>query len=169
LDGIAQEDEKKRTELASNITESVRNVIGNLRETIWAINDETISISDFSDRLKVYVRMMFRNTETKIEFTEQIREDIKVNSVTGLNLYRICQEIINNAFKHAGAGLLKVDLNVRDRITVVIQDDGKGFDPEKLSEEGFGLSNIKARAAEAGISLDLKTGIREGVTYTLIV
>jgi signal transduction histidine kinase len=73
LDGINTDDKSKRTEITGNVNESVRNVISNLRETIWAINDEAISINDFSDKLKVYVRSMFRNTETKISFTENIQ------------------------------------------------------------------------------------------------
>jgi signal transduction histidine kinase len=43
LDGINTDDKSKRTEITGNVNESVRNVISNLRETIWAINDEAIS------------------------------------------------------------------------------------------------------------------------------
>lgn len=169
LDGINEKDTKKRSELATNINESIRNVISSLRETIWAINDESINLNDFSDKLKVYVRTIFKNTEIKIVFNEQINKNIQLNSLVGLNLYRICQEIINNAFKHAKASELKVDIIANDKTTVIIIDNGVGFDLEKQTDDGFGLSNIKSRAQETGIKLDLKAELNKGVVYTLVV
>lgn len=169
LDGINEKDTKKRSELTTNINESIRNVISSLRETIWAINDESINLNDFSDKLKVYARSIFKNTETKIIFNEQISKDIQLNSLVGLNLYRICQEIINNAFKHSKASELKVDIIATDKTSVIISDNGVGFDLEKQTNDGFGLPNIKSRAQETGIKLELKTELNKGVVYTLIV
>lgn len=169
LDGINTDDKSKRTEITGNVNESVRNVISNLRETIWAINDEAISINDFSDKLKVYVRSMFRNTETKISFTENIQIDTQLNSLVGLNLYRICQETINNAFKHSNATELIVNITSDKHIMIEIKDNGVGFDLEAVSKEGFGLANIKSRAAEVGITLELESKLNDGVSYKLLV
>lgn len=169
LDGINTDDKRKRAEITSNVNESVRNVISNLRETIWAINDEAISINDFSDKLKVYVRSMFRNTETKISFTENIQKDIQLNSLVGLNLYRICQEIINNAFKHSKAKELVVNIKSENNVIIQIIDNGVGFDVQSFSKDGFGLENIKSRASEVGITLELESKLNGGVKYKLLV
>lgn len=169
LDGMNEENKQKRSELTNNINESIRNVISNLRETIWAINEESITINDFSDKLKVYIHTMFRNTETKIIFNEQVNHNLLLNSLVGLNLYRICQEIVNNVFKYAKASELKVDIIVNDKITIIISDNGIGFDLEKKYEQGFGLANIKARASEVGISINLNSETNKGVSYTLVV
>lgn len=169
LDGINETNKQKRAELTTNINESVRNVINNLRETIWAINDESISIQDFSDKLKVYARTMFRNTETQVMFDEKIESNLNLNSAAGLNLYRICQEIINNAFKHSKATELKIEISVDQNIEIRISDNGIGFDQKNQLSDGFGLSNIKSRAEEIGVSLNLKTETGQGVSYTLIV
>jgi signal transduction histidine kinase len=75
----------------------------------------------------------------------------------GLNLYRICQEIINNAFKHSKAIELIVNITSEDKVIVEIVDNGVGFDLEAVSKEGFGLANIKSRAAEVGITLELES------------
>ncbi len=169
LDGIEHEDKEKRLLLKNNINESIRNVISNLRETIWAINDEFVTINDLSDKLKVYARGMFRNTETKVFFNEDIKENVQLKSLIGLNLYRICQEIINNTFKHAKATELKIDIIMHEKITITISDNGIGFDQAEKKAESFGLSNISARATEAGILFKLKTEINKGVTYILMV
>lgn len=169
LEDLNNSDEQVRKEVSKNINLSVRNVIGNLRETIWAINDEEININTLSDKLKVYTRNMFRNSKTKVSFVEDIKTNKKISSLTGLNLYRICQEIINNAFKYAKAEELTIIINSAEEITIVIKDNGVGFDINNSISNGYGLLNIKSRAEETGIKLNLKSEKGKGTTYTLIV
>ncbi len=169
LDGINEEDSAKRTELTTVINESIRSVISNLRETIWAINDEDISLNDFSDKLKVYTRNMFRNTSTQVIFSEQLETDFRLKSLIGLNLYRICQEIINNAFKYANASELVISIKSTDKMCIQIVDNGIGFDYEKQTSSGFGLNNIKSRASDVGIKLSIQSEIGKGTNYTLEV
>lgn len=168
LDDVDTDNVLKRKEIKSNINESVRSVIQNLRETIWAINDESLTINDLSDKLKVYSRSMFKNSNTKIVFSENIESDILLNSLVGLNLYRICQEILNNAFKYSNATELKITINSNEKATIVIADDGKGFDLNEQSE-GFGLKNIHDRAQEIGASVTINASKNQGVTFTIVV
>ena len=169
LEGLDDNDAGKRTELVTEINSSVRSVIGNLRETIWAINDESIPVSDLSDKLKVYVRQMFKHRNTKIVFSEKIEQNLQLNSLTGLNVYRICQEIVNNAFKHAAASELLVSIKASDRMEIEISDNGIGFDEEKLSDEGYGLANMKKRCEEAGVLMEVSSKPGKGTTYRLLV
>lgn len=168
LDDIKDDDKQKREELSKNINESVRTVITNLRETIWAINDESITVNDLSDKLKVYSRSMFKNSNTKIIFTENVSSNIILNSLVGLNLYRICQEIINNAFKYSKASELKIKISANDKTTIEITDNGIGFDINN-SSNGFGLKNIKDRASEIGASVHIEANKNQGTSYTLVV
>ncbi len=168
LDGIEDDNKKTRTELSKNINESVRSVIQNLRETIWAINDESIKINDLSDRLKVYARSMFKNSNTKIIFSENIQSDILLNALVGLNLYRICQEIINNAFKYSNAGELKISIHAQEKVAIDISDNGIGFDFNQY-DEGFGLKNIHDRAKEIGASISVNAIKNQGVGFTIVV
>ncbi len=169
IDGIKEQDEEKRLMIANNINDSVRNVIRSLRETIWAINDDSISVNDFSDKLKVYIRTMFKNTEVKISFNEHIDQNIQLNSLVGLNLYRVCQEIVNNAFKHSKATALNITISSKENLSITISDNGVGFDVEKINDAGYGLSNIKSRTDEIGVGMTLQTGSGIGTTYTFVV
>jgi|GEM_PF-904668 signal transduction histidine kinase len=168
LDGITSRDSKKQEEISKSINDSVRQVISNLRETIWAINDENIPIQDFSDKLKVYTRTIFRHSAVEVKFQEKIENSITLNSLVGLNLFRICQEIINNVFKHAEASLVTISIESTDKISVTISDNGKGFELDS-ENEGYGLTNIKKRAEETGISVEMSSAKGSGVTYKLIV
>jgi signal transduction histidine kinase len=65
-------------------------------------------------------------------------------------IYRIVQEALSNAVKHAGAG--HVGLRVRqlsDRVQLAVDDDGRGFDPGGVPD-GFGLTGMRERALLAG-------------------
>ncbi|GEM_PF-5737403 len=67
-------------------------------------------------------------------------------------MYRGLQELINNALKYADADTINVQIiQEADQISLVVYDDGKGFDP-KTVKKGFGLSSIEKRiAAQKGI------------------
>ena len=63
-------------------------------------------------------------------------------------LYRIVQEALTNIVKHADARKTSILLVRRGgTVTAVIEDDGKGFDPAGVREEGLGLVGMRERAA----------------------
>ena len=83
-----------------------------------------------------------------------------------LNLYRICQEAVNNAFKHASAGEVSVDVSVtKNELVIKISDDGKGFDVSEIdSRTGYGLANMKRRATRLGAYCEIRSGRDKGAT-----
>lgn len=170
LDGINNESEEKRRQVTESINQAVKSVIGSLRETIWAISDANISTQDFSDKLKVFARELFKHSKTKIHFTENIKSNRELNALLGLNLYRICQEILNNAFKYADATAVKIEVQYeKEKLCITINDNGVGFDVNRKNKESYGLQNIRKRAAEFNISLTLETEENRGTKYVLLV
>jgi len=80
--------------------------------------------------------------------------DVAASPETSATLYRIAQEAISNAIRHARASELTIRL--RDRgaeILLAIEDDGRGFVSESAQRRGVGLTSMRARAEEAGGSL----------------
>jgi len=72
-----------------------------------------------------------------------------------LHLYRIVQEALNNVGKHAEASQVRVAIaRVGDRIVGVIEDDGRGFEPERLGR-GLGFTTMNERAAMLGGTLQV--------------
>jgi signal transduction histidine kinase len=70
-------------------------------------------------------------------------------------LYRITQEAITNAAKHAGAARIHVGLREVDGvIEATVEDDGSGFDPES-TQSGFGLTGMRERTELAGGTLEV--------------
>jgi two-component system NarL family sensor kinase len=66
-------------------------------------------------------------------------------------LYRICQEALTNVGRHAGAGRVTVWLVATpDRVRLVVQDDGRGFDASGVPEDRHGIVGMRERAAVLG-------------------
>ncbi|MEO8761831.1 MAG: sensor histidine kinase [Bacteroidia bacterium] len=160
---------EKRKEKAINLAGALRSVTGNLRETIWALNKEKLSLKDLSDKLKIYTRNIFSYTDIKIKFEEHIEQDTELNPAFALNLFRICQEIINNAFKHAQASELIISISRNENIKIVIADNGVGFSETELKQSGFGMDNLKNRAKEINASLNIISKPANGTSISLIV
>ncbi|MCL4503991.1 MAG: ATP-binding protein, partial [Deltaproteobacteria bacterium] len=73
-------------------------------------------------------------------------------------IYRIVQESLTNIGKHSQAKLLLISITKHDdRVSFVIQDDGKGFDPEQLRRQrpGMGLAAMEERARMTGGTLSI--------------
>jgi signal transduction histidine kinase len=86
-------------------------------------------------------------------------------------IYRIAQEAISNAVKHANARKLTVKLEPsEENVQLTIQDDGAGFDVVKGIENGhFGLEGMQERAKLAGGTLEVKSQPGEGTTVRLVI
>jgi PAS domain S-box-containing protein len=80
-------------------------------------------------------------------------------------LYRIAQEALNNVARHAQAQSVGVVLEQRGRIlSLVIEDDGVGFDTSTISPTMIGLISMRERAAVVGGSLDIEPTPGGGTT-----
>jgi signal transduction histidine kinase len=75
-----------------------------------------------------------------------------LSPVENINVYRIVQEALQNAVKHAGADLITVDIgSAAGRLTVRIRDNGRGnLRLGREQQEGFGLRSMRYRAHQLG-------------------
>jgi signal transduction histidine kinase len=95
-------------------------------------------------------------------------------------LYRIAQEALNNVVKHARASHAKVQVscshcivgeNGEERpkeIALEVSDDGKGFTPNQIQADQFGLGIMHERAEEIGAQLEIKSEPGSGTTIVVI-
>jgi nitrate/nitrite-specific signal transduction histidine kinase len=84
-------------------------------------------------------------------------------------LYRIVQEALNNALKHASAGSVKITVAARDgRLEVGVSDDGVGFDPG-AETAGLGLATMRERAEALGGCLEVQSARGQGTAVRLTV
>jgi PAS domain S-box-containing protein len=89
-----------------------------------------------------------------------------------LACYRICQEALSNATRHARAHAIAVELDSdADQLIVSVRDDGQGFDEKEARDHGLaggnlGLIGMRERAQLAGGRLEMRTGPMLGTTVS---
>ena len=93
-----------------------------------------------------------------VEVEIDLESDGRLARDTETAVYRIVQEALTNAVKHAGAEKVTLAVHQRaDRVEVNVQDDGCGFDPHGV-RAGFGLTGMRERALLAGGRLSVTAG-----------
>jgi len=151
--------------------------------------DRTLShLDDAVNELRRIARSLMPEILMKYGLAEATKEFCKNLKETGVNLvcqvyhyndslpkekqvvlYRIIQELVNNAVKHSAAQQILVILQQSgDTIFVTVEDDGKGFDATKThNRNGAGLANVKARADFLTAKLDIQSSFQNGTSVTV--
>jgi signal transduction histidine kinase len=81
-------------------------------------------------------------------------------------VYRLVQEAVTNAVKHAAASRIRIEVSDRDgRVHVAVRDDGVGFD-QSAPAGGFGVIGMRERVALAGGTLEIESEPGAGTTVT---
>lgn len=86
-----------------------------------------------------------------------------------VEIYRIVQEALANAARHSGAPRAEVWVtNQDDLLTVVVADEGRGFDPAAVHSEGIGLAGMRERTRLLGglCSIDSAAGVGTRITVS---
>jgi len=97
-------------------------------------------------------------------------EDLRYVKEIEITLYRISQELVTNAIKHADAKQIDIQLfTEKDRICVQVNDNGIGFDPEEPDQlkEGKGLRNIRDRVTAFNGRFELISQLGKGTESTI--
>ncbi|MDX2301453.1 MAG: sensor histidine kinase [Microscillaceae bacterium] len=114
-----------------------------------------------------------------IETTEMIQiqlhdsgfENERLDASMEIAIYRIIQELVSNALKHAEANELTIQLvKSKDNLNIIVEDDGKGFDLQTKDIESLpsmGLKNIYSRIKELNGELNIDSHINKGSTIII--
>jgi len=93
--------------------------------------------------------------------------DHRLERSVELAVYRMVQELVSNVLKHAEARELSIAVTrTPGRLSVVVSDDGKGFDTS-VPAEGMGLSNVRSRAAALGATVQVDSTPGKGTTVSV--
>lgn len=149
--------EKALTQLDSAIAE-MRRVAHNMMPEALLKFGLHEAIQDYCDNIN-------QNRTLKMQFTA-IGEGKNLDATVQKVLYRIFQELTNNAIKHAQADTIFIQISHHEQgITLTVEDDGKGFDTTK--NNGAGLSNVKSRVDYLKGTLHIDTSPENGTSITV--
>ncbi len=101
--------------------------------------------------------------DLQVESTTEFPDEIKVA------FYRIAQEALNNVAKHANATHVHLRLScARERVLLVVEDDGLGFSFDKVGGDHLGLGIMRERADSIGAHLSIETAADEGTRISVV-
>jgi len=153
----------------ANISNFTKATISELRDTIWAMNYNEISIEELQSRITNFIEKA-KDAKEAIDFKFIIEDglsNLKLSAVVGMNCYRTIQEAINNAIKYAEATEVVIEVKkLEDKIQIAIRDNGIGLDIHTV-EKGNGLRNIQKRVEDIGGILSITSSYKHGTRVTI--
>lgn len=134
-----------------------------IREIAFALLPNTLTKEGLVPALHELVNRINSSGLMRIE-VESTGFDERLSDKIELSLYRICQEWINNILKYGNAHAIKILLvNHTDTLTMIIEDNGDGFNPGKLEQgQGNGWKNIQSRVShhKGTVFLESSPGVK---------
>ncbi|MGE0862303.1 MAG: histidine kinase [Vicinamibacterales bacterium] len=154
----------------SDLRDEARRTLAQLRETVWSLRQERISLRDLVGQVQDDLRNRQRAMTRPSLACEPAGDlSIELGSEKALHLFRIVQESVTNAIRHAGAATVRVviayDAGTGTRVS--IHDDGVFRTPPE-GHQGSGLAGMQSRAAEMGATLHCR-GTAHGTTIEVVL
>jgi signal transduction histidine kinase len=164
IDGV------KVPEVAKISATSAR-MVDSMNEIVWALNVHNDTLDSLVAFIRKYARDFLQDTSIKLVFEEDVNQDFTLQGNVRRSIYLVVKEAINNVVKHADAQ--QVNLNIQtdnNKLTIMIEDDGKGINEEKKSAFGNGLRNMKQRIEDIGGTFDMyqTKGMVVSIEYNFI-
>lgn len=157
----------------SRINELSRNSLQNVRDIIFALDNRRSTVADLGEQLRGSGGEFFADHQVRFNYEEKLdAPDTVLSSRQKRNLTLIIKEAWHNTAKHAQATEVNVHYQQTNKVlTVVVSDNGKGFD-EPISATatgGYGLDNMREKATSIGGELSIDSTPGRGTRLTLLV
>ncbi|MFC5051042.1 sensor histidine kinase [Rubritalea spongiae] len=145
-----------------------REAFVSLREVIWLTDKSTIRLPELLERLEERCQRMLRGVDLSVEREGEF-PDLVVSLTYKRHLLLFFREVISNCARHSGAKKVSLVFKTDEGLlTISLEDDGCGFDPER-SFKGWGLKSLKKRADEMQGEMLLKSSPGGGTLIVLSV
>lgn len=162
------ENSSKKIESVSNFANKS---ITELRDTIWVLNSKSLDLEELKNKMLNYIKDASESVEnTKFDFNFDVKNNIQLSSKQAINIFRVLQEIVNNALKHANSSQISVIITQnQNNLEMEIQDNGIGFNFDEKKKKSFGLTNIQNRVREINGMLKVHSQQDKGTNYLITI
>ncbi len=164
-----EKDSKKSAMLLEKIVEQSEKIQQGLSDIVWAVKPDNDKLEDITVRMREYISRVLEPKSITVQFEadEKVMQQV-IDMQRRKDLLMIFKEAVNNIAKHSDA--TNVNISVRQVATgvrLLIEDNGKGFDPEKVTSSS-GLKNIKSRAGKVGGQLSISAMQQKGSVISIL-
>ena len=157
-------------EMNNSVVKEAVAMIDDSCEQVRAISHNLVppSLKDFNliEAVDEYCQSMNSVHNPEIHF-QQVGDNIQIEKKQEANLYRIVQELVTNSIKHAEASEVNVQLSyLANVLQLTVEDNGKGFDPKTVKNDGIGMQNVLSRVDYLNATMDFVSN-EKGTSYTI--
>src|SRR5919197_445905 len=164
---LDRDPDQARTQVG-RLQELARQALDELRSLIFELRPPDLERDGLCGALRKHVDVLRRLQPVEVELDGD-REPTR-DPQRDRELFRIAQEALQNALRHAEASRIVVRLRGDDgRLLLDVEDDGVGFDPEapELRSRRLGLTSMEERAQRLGARLEIRSAEGAGTTVHL--
>lgn len=143
-----------------------RGALAEMRTMLLEMRPEFLERSDLKSLLAQLVDAFVGRVRVPANLT--FEGQCNLSQDTKVVFYRVAQETLNNIAKHSGARHVDIHLECGPgKVTLVIQDDGLGFDTASIPAGHMGISLMRERAVSIGASLNIQSQTGQGTKVEL--
>lgn len=159
---------------APNINEKIENIgeiidqsLKELRHLSRSLTDNAIEKGNLYQLLQEEVQRIKDLRKFKVNLAIA-NENLPLTYQTKSVIVRVVQEFLQNSMKYANCNALGISVaKLNNELSLVLSDDGKGFEAHNTKEHGIGLINMKKRVELIGGSYQLQSAKNEGTKLTI--
>lgn len=147
---------QKANVLLDSVCDEVRKIAHNMESGVLANFGLILALDDLKEVLEQAGELKFNYVAYGLK--QRLNSDVEIA------IYRVIQELVSNAIKHARASEMNVELTRKaNQLVVMVSDNGKGYHPNAVTG-GMGLKNIKARVNRLNGTFFIDSGLNNGTT-----
>lgn len=142
-----------------------------VREAILGLRERVMECEDFVAALREYVQKFSHRAGITADVEVNGDNAVQLSAEAQVQVVRVVQEALTNVRKHANARRALIRLEQTDRLTITIEDDGKGFEPKLLLNDGsrFGLWTMRERAERIGGLVEVDSTPGRGTCVRVVI
>ena len=149
------------------VNDNLTTILNEVRSLSKVINPDFISNIKLNEAIQLEIDRFNRLNYIKSSLIVE-GQYFDLDSKAEIIIFRILQEFFSNTIKHSKASKLKVKMNyTEDKLIIIAEDNGKGFDALNVSENGIGLNNMKKRGHLINADISIQSVLNKGTQLTI--
>lgn len=151
-----------------DLRKAVKTSLAEVRRIIYDLRPMALDDLGLVPTLAKYLKTFEEHTNLRIVF-KSIGKDRRLSQNLEVALFRLVQEAVQNAYKHAKPSEVLVKLEIGARVVIVVKDDGIGFDVSEKKEGSYGLLGMRERIAVLKGNMEIQSKKNVGTTIIIDV